>query len=95
MRLSVTSLRRMVKRPLHVEFGPQQLTCQGELEAPGDDAARQLREAERLGLVDGVPIDGVKGTSAGGSRRRAARSPGGTEATNGSLAVTSFTNWLG
>src|SRR6266436_1474664 len=26
MRLSVTSLRRMVKRPLQVEFGPQQFT---------------------------------------------------------------------
>src|SRR5882724_9475941 len=32
MRLSVTSLRRMVKRPLHVEFGPQQLTSYSGLE---------------------------------------------------------------
>src|SRR6266481_495438 len=32
MRLSVTSLRRMGKRPLHVEFGPQQLTSYSGLE---------------------------------------------------------------
>src|SRR6266403_674808 len=32
MRLSVTSLRRMVKRPLPVEFGPQQLTSYSGLE---------------------------------------------------------------
>jgi hypothetical protein len=32
MRLSVTSRRRMVKRPLHVEFGPQQLTSYSGLE---------------------------------------------------------------
>src|SRR6266478_640796 len=32
MRLSVTSLRRTVKRPLHVKFGPQQLTLYSGLE---------------------------------------------------------------
>src|SRR6266481_6328790 len=32
MRLSVANLRRMVKRPLHVEFGPQQLTSYSGLE---------------------------------------------------------------
>ena len=42
----------------------RRLEGQGELEAPGDDAARQLREAERLGLVDGGPVDGVEGRPA-------------------------------
>ena len=32
MRLSVASLRRVVKRPLHVEFTRQQLTSYNELE---------------------------------------------------------------
>jgi hypothetical protein len=32
MRLSVPSLRRMVKRPLYAEFGPQQLTSYSGLE---------------------------------------------------------------
>ncbi len=32
MRLSVPSLRRMVKHPLHVEFGPQQVTSYSGLE---------------------------------------------------------------
>ena len=42
MRLSVTSLRRMVKRPLHVEFGPQQLTSYSGLEL----LRRYLRQRE-------------------------------------------------
>lgn len=42
MRLSVTSLRRMVKRPLHVEFGPQQLTSYSGLEL----LRRYLRQHE-------------------------------------------------
>jgi hypothetical protein len=42
MRLSVASLRRMVKRPLHVEFGPQQLTSYSGLEL----LRRYLRQCE-------------------------------------------------
>lgn len=42
MRLSVTSLRRMVKRPLHVEFGPQELTSYSGLEL----LRRYLRQQE-------------------------------------------------
>src|SRR6266581_746287 len=42
MRLSVASLRRMVKRPLHVEFGPQQLTSYSGLEL----LRRYLRQLE-------------------------------------------------
>jgi len=42
MRLSVTSLRRMVKRPLHVEFGRQQLTSYSGLEL----LRRYLRQHE-------------------------------------------------
>jgi hypothetical protein len=42
MRLSVTSLRRMVKRPLHVEFGHQQLTSYSGLEL----LRRYLRQHE-------------------------------------------------
>jgi hypothetical protein len=37
----------------------RRLDRQRELEAPGDDAAGQAREPERLGLVDGLPVDGV------------------------------------
>ncbi len=42
MRLSVTSLRRMVKRPLHVEFGHQELTSYSGLEL----LRRYLRQHE-------------------------------------------------
>jgi len=42
MRLSVPSLRRMVKRPLHVEFGPQQVTSYSGLEL----LRRYLRQHE-------------------------------------------------
>jgi len=42
MRLSVASLRRMVKRPLHVEFGHQQLTSYSGLEL----LRRYLRQHE-------------------------------------------------
>jgi len=42
MRLSVASLRRMVKRPLPVEFGPQQLTSYSGLEL----LRRYLRQPE-------------------------------------------------
>src|SRR5258705_3165257 len=50
MRLSVTSLRRMVKRPLHVEFAPQQLTSYSGLELlrrylRQQDLPRRLRAA--------------------------------------------------
>src|SRR6266436_1876061 len=50
MRLSVTSLRRTVKRPLHVEFGPQQLTSYSGLELlrrylRRHDLPRRLRAA--------------------------------------------------
>src|SRR5258707_12977996 len=43
IRLSVTSLRRMVKRPLHVECGPQQLTSYSGLEL----LRRYLRQHDR------------------------------------------------
>ncbi len=42
MRLSVASLRRMIKRPLHVEFVPQQLTSYSGLEV----LRRYLRQCE-------------------------------------------------
>jgi len=42
MRLSVASLRRMVKRPLHVEFVPQQFTSYSGLEL----LRRYLRQCE-------------------------------------------------
>src|SRR5258706_8291471 len=50
MRFSVTSLRRMVKRPLHVEFAPQQLTSYSGLELlrrylRQQDLPRRLRAA--------------------------------------------------
>ena len=44
MRLSVPSLRRMVKRPLHVEFGPQQVTSYSGLEL----LRRYLRQLDLL-----------------------------------------------
>ncbi len=44
MRLSVASLRRMVKRPLHVEFVPQQLTSYSGLEL----LWRYLRQCDLL-----------------------------------------------
>src|SRR6266404_6039134 len=52
MRLSVTSLRRTVKRPLHVEFGPQQLTSYSGL-ALLYVGARRL---EHLRYVAGDPL---------------------------------------
>src|SRR6266516_7438947 len=42
MRLSVASLRRMIKRPLHVEFVPQHLTSYSGLEV----LRRYLRQCE-------------------------------------------------
>jgi MYXO-CTERM domain-containing protein len=47
MRLSVASLRRMVKRPLHVEFTRQQLTSYSGLELLRRDL-RQLDLPQRL-----------------------------------------------
>lgn len=71
MRLSVTSLRRMVKRPLPVEFGPQQLTSYSGLELlrrylrldltrlrghPMGGAERSVHDAEESSVVSaGVP----------------------------------------
>src|SRR5258708_32556220 len=70
MRLSVTSLRRMVKRPLHVEFGPQQLTSYSGLEL----LRRYLRQHDlpsRLRLA--CPAPG--GDHGGGRLRRLVLAP--------------------
>src|SRR5260370_21825374 len=61
MRLSVTSLRRMVKRPLHVEFGHQELTSYSGLEL----LRRYLRQHELPSRLR-APCAGTGGDSGGG-----------------------------